>query len=189
MTGQIRNLVGEEGATAVQAMVASANKPATGAIATVAGMLMLLFGAAGLFGQLQDALDSQRLGPSPRLKSIIETGLALATAFVAFANQWSRSAESGSSSCHNDFPHDGDRDRLYLKGRWPTPTRALPSRKPKASQRAVSQGVSQAIRPLTAGRLWRSAHGARPRSPAYCGRSVGSSSVLGPRWRASHWPL
>jgi membrane protein len=58
LTAQIRNLVGEEGAQAIQAMVASANKPATGTLAAIAGVVMLLIGAAGLFGQLQDALDT-----------------------------------------------------------------------------------------------------------------------------------
>ncbi len=58
LTDQIKNLVGEEGGKAVRAMVESASKPQTGIVGTVLGVLMLLFGAAGLFGQLQDALNT-----------------------------------------------------------------------------------------------------------------------------------
>ena len=39
-------------------MVASADKPASGTLATVLGIVMLIVGAAGLFGQLQDALNT-----------------------------------------------------------------------------------------------------------------------------------
>jgi membrane protein len=39
-------------------MVESASKPGTGTLGSVLGIAMLLFGAAGLFGQLQDALNT-----------------------------------------------------------------------------------------------------------------------------------
>jgi membrane protein len=55
---QVRGLVGEEGGAALQAMIASASNPGSGILATVIGVVMLLVGAAGLFGQLQDALDT-----------------------------------------------------------------------------------------------------------------------------------
>lgn len=55
---QIQGVVGEQGAKAIEAMVAGANKPAEGILATVLGVAMLLFGAMGLFGQLQDALNT-----------------------------------------------------------------------------------------------------------------------------------
>jgi membrane protein len=55
---QIRDLVGEEGANAIQAMVANASKPGSGIIATVVGVAMLFLGATGLFGQLQDAMNT-----------------------------------------------------------------------------------------------------------------------------------
>src|SRR5262249_12468911 len=58
LSEQIRGLVGAEGAQAVETMVAHANKPATGTIASVLGVIMLLVGAGGLFGQLQDALNT-----------------------------------------------------------------------------------------------------------------------------------
>ena len=58
LTNQLRDLVGEQGGAAIQSMIASANKPSTGIIATVTSVVVLLFGAAGLFSQLQDALNT-----------------------------------------------------------------------------------------------------------------------------------
>jgi len=58
IASQIAHLVGEQGGEAIQTMVASANKPGVGTFGTIAGIVMLLFGAAGLFGQLQDALNT-----------------------------------------------------------------------------------------------------------------------------------
>ena len=55
---EIGGLVGEEGGKAIEQMVANADKPKTGTFATVAGVVMLLFGASALFGQLQDALNT-----------------------------------------------------------------------------------------------------------------------------------
>jgi membrane protein len=58
LSTQIQGLVGPDGAKAVEAMVASANKPASGTLASVLGVVMLLVGAGGLFGELQDALNT-----------------------------------------------------------------------------------------------------------------------------------
>jgi len=55
---QVSHLVGEEGGKAIEAMVAAANKPGAGTLATVLGVVMLLVGATGLFAQLQDALNT-----------------------------------------------------------------------------------------------------------------------------------
>jgi len=55
---QMNGLIGEDGAKAVETMVASASHPASGIIATVVGVVMLLIGALGLFAQLQDALNT-----------------------------------------------------------------------------------------------------------------------------------
>ncbi len=56
---QIQGLVGQEGAEAIQSMIQNAQKPESGgAIATVIGIVTLLFGASGVFGQLQDALNT-----------------------------------------------------------------------------------------------------------------------------------
>ena len=58
IVGQIKGLVGQQGAEAIQAMILNANKPGAGLVATVVGVITLLFGASGLFGQLQDALNT-----------------------------------------------------------------------------------------------------------------------------------
>ena len=51
-------LLGPQGAHTVQDMIASAWKPDTGRWSLVVGVVMLLFGASGVFGQLQDALNT-----------------------------------------------------------------------------------------------------------------------------------
>ncbi|KAM3107147.1 YihY/virulence factor BrkB family protein [Phormidesmis sp. 146-33] len=59
LIGQIQGLVGSEGAEAIQTMIANANKPGSGGtIATITGVVFLLFGASGVFGQLQAALNT-----------------------------------------------------------------------------------------------------------------------------------
>jgi membrane protein len=54
---QIAGLVGTESARAIEQMLNSVNKPASGAIGTIAGLVALLIGATTVFGELQDALD------------------------------------------------------------------------------------------------------------------------------------
>ncbi len=56
---QLRGLLGEAGAKSMQDLVENANaKPATGIFATVIGIVTLLFGASGVFGQLQTSLNA-----------------------------------------------------------------------------------------------------------------------------------
>ncbi|MDB5310864.1 MAG: hypothetical protein JWO38_5066 [Gemmataceae bacterium] len=55
---QLHDLIGEEGAEAVQAMLAKSASPGGGIAATVIGALTLLAGATGVFASLQDALDT-----------------------------------------------------------------------------------------------------------------------------------
>ena len=56
--GQLRGVFGPQAAAGVQEMVKSAAKPKSGTIATVVGIVTLLFGAAGVFGQLKEALNT-----------------------------------------------------------------------------------------------------------------------------------
>jgi membrane protein len=58
IVGQIRTLMGDAGGKAIEGMLVSAAKPKTGAVAIVIGAVTLLFGAAGVFGQLKDALNT-----------------------------------------------------------------------------------------------------------------------------------
>lgn len=55
---QIKNLMGDAGATAIADMLKNAAKPKTGTLAIVIGAVTLLFGAAGVFGQLKEALNT-----------------------------------------------------------------------------------------------------------------------------------
>jgi membrane protein len=55
---QINQLVGADGARAIQSVVDSANQPGTGTVALVFGVLTLLAGASGAFVALQDALNT-----------------------------------------------------------------------------------------------------------------------------------
>ncbi|HSI86768.1 MAG: YihY/virulence factor BrkB family protein [Candidatus Methylacidiphilales bacterium] len=55
---QLRGLIGDEGGKAMQDLVQNANsKPATGITATVMGIITLLLGASGVFGQVQSSLN------------------------------------------------------------------------------------------------------------------------------------
>jgi membrane protein len=56
--GQIAELVGEQSAAAIKDMIQRADKPSTGLFATGLAVLTLLVGASGVFGQLQDALNT-----------------------------------------------------------------------------------------------------------------------------------
>ncbi|MDP1998166.1 MAG: YihY/virulence factor BrkB family protein, partial [Rhodoferax sp.] len=61
---QLRDLMGEQGASAVQALLASVDKPTEGVAATVVGVALLLVGATTVFGELQDSLDRIWRAPS-----------------------------------------------------------------------------------------------------------------------------
>src|SRR5689334_23366165 len=51
--GQLRTVFGPQAAAAIQEMVKGAAKPKSGTMATIVGIVTLLFGAAGVFGQLK----------------------------------------------------------------------------------------------------------------------------------------
>lgn len=55
---QIRGMVGDAGALAIQGMVEGAGKSGAGVIGTAVGLATLLLGASGAIGQLQDALNT-----------------------------------------------------------------------------------------------------------------------------------
>jgi membrane protein len=54
---QLRALMGEPGADAIQALLVSVGQPAESTWATLLGVLLLLIGATTVFGELQSALD------------------------------------------------------------------------------------------------------------------------------------
>lgn len=67
LSGQLNSLLGQQGAEAIEAMLAaSSQQEGAGLFATVLGVATLLFGAAGVFGQLQDALNTiWEVAPKP----------------------------------------------------------------------------------------------------------------------------
>jgi membrane protein len=97
---ELRGLMGETGATAVQSLLQSVSQQRAGVIGTGVGVAVLLVGATGVFGELQDALDriwraparSQRSGLVSLLRSrllsfamVFGIGLLLIASLVASA--------------------------------------------------------------------------------------------------------
>jgi len=64
--GQLRGLIGDEGATAIQGLVRSASQPGKDALAAVIGAITLLLGATTVFGELQSDLDRIWGVPKPK---------------------------------------------------------------------------------------------------------------------------
>lgn len=56
--GQLASLVGTEGAKGISGLLEAANKPREGMIASALAIVTLIFGATGVFVQLQDALNT-----------------------------------------------------------------------------------------------------------------------------------
>ena len=79
---QIQDLVGYQGAEAVQTVLKATNKPATGIVASALGVLTLLFGASGVFGELRDSLNTIWNAPVPPAWSILGE---LKSRFFSFA--------------------------------------------------------------------------------------------------------
>ena len=87
---ETRGLIGEEGARAIQAMIASAATPRTGLIATAGSLLVLLIGATSALAELKDGLDQIWDAPPERTRSfwyflrkrVMSVGLILALGFL-----------------------------------------------------------------------------------------------------------
>ena len=91
VVGQVRGLMGEEGARAVQAMLEGAAKPAASRIATAAGLFTFFLGATGAFLELQTALNGiWRVKPKEGgkwwkdlvIQRMISFGLVIAVGFL-----------------------------------------------------------------------------------------------------------
>jgi membrane protein len=75
---QLDGLVGRQGGEAIQAVVASADRPKAGKWATVVAVITLFVGATGVFVQLQDALNTiwqVRRQPGAGLRRFIKNRL------------------------------------------------------------------------------------------------------------------
>ncbi len=57
ITAGLQGLMGDDGAKAIEEMVANASQPKEGLIATVVGVFVLILGATTVFGELQNSLD------------------------------------------------------------------------------------------------------------------------------------
>jgi membrane protein len=63
---ELGNVVGAQGGEAVETIVRSAQAPTTGVLSSIAGIVVLLFGASGVFTELQGALDTiWEVAPKP----------------------------------------------------------------------------------------------------------------------------
>jgi membrane protein len=69
IVAQLRGIMGEEGAVAVEGMLKAAREPAKGVVATIVGIAILLLGATAIFGELQSALDRIWRVPAPKEES------------------------------------------------------------------------------------------------------------------------
>jgi membrane protein len=54
---QARQMIGDRGADAVKSLLANAQKPSSGVLASIIAFVTLLFGASGVFTELRDALN------------------------------------------------------------------------------------------------------------------------------------
>jgi membrane protein len=89
--GQLRGLMGADGAEAIEALLQHANKPEEGVIATVIGVCVLLLGASTVFGELQNDLDRIWRAPAAKQSSglwkllhsrLLSFGMILGIAFL-----------------------------------------------------------------------------------------------------------
>jgi membrane protein len=55
---QLQQVFGAEAGEAIQSMVAHAKQPGSGILGGIVGIVVLLFGASGVFGELQDSLNT-----------------------------------------------------------------------------------------------------------------------------------
>ncbi len=91
IVGQLRGIMGEEGAVAVEGMLKAAREPAKSLVATLAGIATLLLGSTAIFAELQSALDRIWRVPAAKKESgiwsllrkrVLSFGLVLALGFL-----------------------------------------------------------------------------------------------------------
>lgn len=57
IVAEIEGFIGHDSAVALQAIIESARTPESGVIATIVGLITLIIGATGVFGEIEDALN------------------------------------------------------------------------------------------------------------------------------------
>ena len=68
---QLNGLIGVDGAQAVEALVKGASGPRSGVVATLIGLVAILFGATGVFAELQDALNVIWKAPPLKINTVV----------------------------------------------------------------------------------------------------------------------
>lgn len=87
---QFQGVVGKEAASAIELMIKNTQESGSGTVATITSLLLLLFGASGLFNQLQDALNTIWRVKSKRNRGVIaiikdrvlSLGMVMVTSFL-----------------------------------------------------------------------------------------------------------
>jgi membrane protein len=69
---QLAGLIGDAGGKAVQSIVANMHQQGGGVVATIIGIATLLFGASGVFVQLQDSMNTIWKAKPPTTNGIVE---------------------------------------------------------------------------------------------------------------------
>ena len=85
IVAQLSDLVGRTGATAVEDVIKQAREPAVGILATLGGLIMLIFGATGVVTELRDALNTIYEIPSPQVSGLKNILLFLRERLFSFA--------------------------------------------------------------------------------------------------------
>jgi membrane protein len=108
---QINDLVGAEGAQAIEMALANANQPQLGGIASLISVVVLLVGASGVFAQLQEALNTVwniTVKPNVGLwnfiqKRLLSFGMVLAIGFLLLVSLIISAILSGISKLEFDI--------------------------------------------------------------------------------------
>ena len=87
---QLDQLVGQAGAKAIGDMIANAQAPGSGTLATIVSLIILLFSASGVFAELQDSMNTiWEVKPKPTLgwmstikKRFLSMGMVFAIIFL-----------------------------------------------------------------------------------------------------------
>ncbi|HEY9767921.1 MAG TPA: YihY/virulence factor BrkB family protein [Coleofasciculaceae cyanobacterium] len=90
IVSQINQLVGQEGAEAIETILANANRPQLGNLASIISLVVLFIGASGVFAQLQEALNTVwnvKANPNAGIwefvrKRLLSFGMVLAIGFL-----------------------------------------------------------------------------------------------------------
>jgi len=118
VASELSNIVGEDGTGQIQDMVAGIDETDTGGFASVLGLFVLLFGATGVMGQLQEALNQVWNVPSRRYrgvryfltKRLMSLAMLLGLAFIVIVSlvlSWGLRAVGDTLIAREYLPGDG----------------------------------------------------------------------------------